>query len=65
MRVKDKTAKNLKSLTKMPFEQNARRIATRLKTDVNIKTSARGNGRITIKFKNEEELKRIEKILSE
>lgn len=62
---KDKTAKNLKSLTKMPFEQNARRIATRLKTDVNIKTSARGNGRITIKFKNEEELKRIEKILSE
>lgn len=62
---KDKSAKNLKSLTKMPFEQNARRIATRLKTDVNIKTSARGNGRITIKFKNEEELKRIEKILSE
>ncbi len=62
---KEKPAKNLKSLTKMPFEQNARRIATRLKTDVNIKTSARGNGRITIKFKNEEELKRIEKILSE
>ena len=62
---KEKPAKNLKSLTKMSFEQNARRIATRLKTDVNIKTSARGNGRITIKFKNEEELKRIEKILSE
>ena len=62
---KEKPAKNLKSLTKMPFEQNARRIATRLKTDVNIKTSARGNGRITIKFKDEEELKRIEKILSE
>lgn len=62
---KEKSAKSLKSLTKMPFEQNARRIATRLKTDVNIKTSARGNGRITIKFKNEEELKRIEKILSE
>ena len=62
---KEKSAKNLKSLTKMPFEQNARRIATRLKTDVNIKTSARGNGRITIKFKNEEELRRIEKILSE
>ena len=61
---KEKSAKNLKSLTKMPFEQNARRIATRLKTDVNIKTSARGNGRITIKFKNEEELRRIEKILS-
>lgn len=62
---KEKPAKNLKSLTKMPFEQNARKIAARLKTDVNIKTSARGNGRITIKFKNEEELKRIEKILSE
>ena len=62
---KEKSTKNLKNLTKMPFEQNAKRIATRLKTDVNIKTSARGNGRITIKFKNEEELKRIEKILSE
>ena len=62
---KEKSAKSLKSLTEMPFEQNAKRIATRLKTDVNIKTSARGNGRITIKFKNEEDLKRIEKILLE
>ena len=61
---KEKSAKSLKSLTEMPFKQNAKRIAARLKTDVNIKTSARGNGRITIKFKNEEELKRIEKILS-
>lgn len=62
---KEKSAKNLKSLAEMPFKQNAKRIATRLKTDVNIKTSAHGNGRITIKFKNEEDLKRIEKILSE
>jgi len=48
----------------MPFEQTSKRLTARLKADVNIKTSARGSGQIVIKFKNEEELKRIEEILS-
>lgn len=48
----------------MPFEQTSKRLTAKLKTDVNIKTSARGSGQIVIKFKNEEELKRIEDILS-
>jgi hypothetical protein len=48
----------------MPFENTMKRIATRLKTDVNIKTSARGSGQIVIKFKTEEELKRLEEILA-
>ena len=43
----------------MPFEQTSKRLTAKLKTDVNIKTSARGSGQIVIKFKNEEELKRI------
>lgn len=47
----------------MPFEQTSKRLTAKLKTDVNIKTSARGSGQIVIKFKNEEELKRIEDIL--
>ena len=56
--------KAVKNLNKMPFENTMKRIATRLKTDVNIKTSARGSGQIVIKFKSEEELKRLEEILS-
>ena len=48
----------------MPFEQTSKRLTSKLKADVNIKTSARGSGQIVIKFKNEEELKRIEDILS-
>ena len=48
----------------MPFEQTSKRLTAKLKADVNIKTSARGSGQIVIKFKNEEELKRIEEILS-
>ena len=48
----------------MPFEQTSKRLTAKLKADVNIKTSARGSGQILIKFKNEEELKRIEDILS-
>jgi ParB family chromosome partitioning protein len=56
--------KAVKNLNKMPFENTMKRIATRLKTDVNIKTSARGSGQIVIKFKTEEELKRLEEILA-
>lgn len=53
-----------KNLNKMPFESTTKRLAKRLKTDVNIKSSARGSGQIVIKFKSEEELKRLEEILS-
>lgn len=52
-----------KNINKMPFEKTTKRISSRLKTDVNIKSSARGSGQIVIKFKTEEELKRLEKIL--
>lgn len=52
------------NLTKMPFENTSKRISGRLKTDVAIKASARGSGQIVIKFKSEEELKRLEEILS-
>lgn len=52
------------NLTKMPFENTSKRISGRLKTDVAIKASARGSGQIVIKFKSEEELRRLEEILS-
>ncbi|MDO4872287.1 MAG: ParB/RepB/Spo0J family partition protein [bacterium] len=53
-----------KKLDKMPFEKTVKNISKRLSADVDIKTSARGSGKIVIKFKSEEELKRLEKILS-
>lgn len=53
-----------KNLNKMPFEDTTKRLTKHLKTDVNIKTSARGSGQIVIKFKSEDELKRLEQMLS-
>ena len=53
-----------KKLNKNPFEKAMNQISKRLSADVDIKTSARGSGKIVIKFKTEEELKRIEEILS-
>ena len=47
-----------------PFEETVKHISKKLSADVDIKTSARGSGKIVIKFKSEEELKRLEKILS-
>ncbi len=47
-----------------PFEKTVKHISKKLSADVDIKTSARGSGKIVIKFKSEEELKRLEKILS-
>lgn len=53
-----------KAVVKMPFENTSKRISGRLGADVNIKASARGSGQIVIKFKSEEDLKRIEEILA-
>ena len=47
-----------------PFEKTVKYISKKLSADVDIKTSARGSGKIVIKFKSEEELKRLEEILS-
>ena len=47
-----------------PFEKTVKHISKKLSADVDIKTSARVSGKIVIKFKSEEELKRLEEILS-
>ena len=47
-----------------PFKKTVKHISKKLSADVDIKTSARGSGKIVIKFKSEEELKRLEEILS-
>lgn len=52
-----------KARVSLPYENTTKRLANHLKTNVSIRTSARGTGQIVIKFKDEAELKRLEKIL--
>lgn len=52
-----------KSVAPLPYEENTKRLMKRLATEVQVKTSARGNGHIVIKFKSEAEFKRIQSIL--
>ena len=47
-----------------PFESTTRAISERLGADVDIRASARGSGKIVIKFKSEDELNRLSDILS-
>lgn len=53
-----------KKMNNNPFEKTVQHISKRLSAPVDIKTSVRGSGKIVIKFKTEEELKRLEEILS-
>ena len=45
------------------YETVASRLAKRFSTDIHIKTGAKGSGKITISFKDETELERIQKLL--
>ena len=47
-----------------PYLVQLERIQSHLKTDVNIRTNARGAGLITIKFKDEKEFERLQKLLA-
>lgn len=53
-----------KDILNQPYKKQLKQLKAYLKTDVVISTTSRGSGRITIKFKNEEELERIQKLLS-
>ncbi len=49
---------------KKPYEKQLNRIKDRLKADVSIRTNSKGAGLITIKFKNEKEFERIQKLIA-
>ena len=53
-----------KDILNQPYKKQLKQLKAYLKTDVVISTTSRGSGRITIKFKNEEEFERIQKLLS-
>ena len=46
-----------------PYEEDTSRLAKRLATDVKVRTNAKGAGQIVIKFKSEQEFRRLQEIL--
>jgi ParB family chromosome partitioning protein len=48
-----------------PYEASTKRLTDRLKTDVSVKTTAKGAGQIIIRFKDDSEFQRIQKLLDQ
>ena len=55
--------KTPRPFTPTPYEDDVKQLATRFKTDISVKTNAKGAGQIVIKFGNDGEFKRIQKLL--
>lgn len=49
--------------TALPYEEDTKRLVKQLSTDVSIKTNAKGAGTIVIRFKNENDFQRLQKII--
>lgn len=52
-----------RQIKEQPYSKQLKLIQNHLKTDVSILTNSKGAGRITIKFKNEKEFERLQKLL--
>lgn len=52
-----------KNITQVPYEEDTKQLVKRLRTDVNVKTNAKGAGQIVIKFKSDKDFQRLRKIL--
>lgn len=50
-------------ITQVPYEEDTKQLVKRLRTDVNVKTNAKGAGQIVIKFKSDKDFQRLRKIL--
>jgi ParB family transcriptional regulator, chromosome partitioning protein len=55
--------KSEKKIRAIPYENETRDIAGRLEASVRVNTTEKGNGQITILFKNDEDFQRLKKIL--
>lgn len=53
-----------KKITFVPHEADTKRLIDRLRTDVSVKTNAKGAGQIVIRFKSDYDFKRIQKLLN-
>lgn len=52
-----------KKIDHVPYEADTKRLIDHLKTDVSVKTNAKGAGQIVIRFKSDKEFQRIQKLL--
>ena len=59
----DTTMSRERQIKEQPYKIQLKRIQKHLKTDVSIQTSAKGSGKITIKFKNQDEFERLHNLL--
>jgi hypothetical protein len=50
-------------IKEQPYKTQLKRIQKHLKTDVSIQTNAKGSGKITIKFKDQNEFDRLQNLL--
>lgn len=55
--------KPIAKMETIPYEQDTKRLAKRFSTNVQIKTNSRGAGSIVIKFKSDDEFRRIQELL--
>lgn len=63
---KNRTNTNMsreRQIKEQPYKIQLKQIQKRLKTEVSIQTSAKGSGKITIKFKNQDEFERLHNLL--
>ncbi len=59
-----KPSKNAKpKIVQTPYSSETKRMMKRFSTDVSVKTNTKGAGQIVIKFKNDKEFQRIQKLL--
>ncbi len=52
-----------KLVSAVPYEAEVKRLGKRFSTDISVKTNAKGAGQIVIRFKNDDDFQRIEKLL--
>lgn len=52
-----------KKATQTPYEDDAKRLASRFSTDIRVKTNAKGAGQIVIRFSSDHDFQRIQKLL--
>ncbi len=60
---KDSKMSPEQQIKEQPYINQLKRIQKHLKTDVSIQTNAKGSGKITIKFKNQDEFERLHNLL--
>lgn len=55
--------KNFNQDPTIPYAEDTNQLKSRLKAEVKVKTNSRGAGQIVIKFKNDQDFKRLQKLL--